>query len=203
MAMFMKLLISLIVLASFFSAGNAQRVKRITYNEKSQIADSLRIHEGILSQHAMRIKYKINGKKVDKSSYTIKYPNGRKNVGSYTIKVTMKKSSGYKGTAKTRFSIIPKGTSLKKPASTKKKTVKVTWKKQTKQVTGYEIQCSNFSDFRKVSKKVNVKSAKKTTVKINKLTSGKKYYVRIRTYKTIKGKKYYSKWSNKKSVRIK
>ena len=150
-----------------------------------------------------KVTVKINGKKVDKSSYTIKYPNGRKNVGSYTIKVTMKKSSGYKGTAKTRFSIIPKGTSLKKPASTKKKTVKVTWKKQTKQVTGYEIQCSNFSDFRKVSKKVNVKSAKKTTVKINKLTSGKKYYVRIRTYKTIKGKKYYSKWSNKKSVRIK
>ena len=68
----MKLLIALIVLASFFSAGNAQRVKRITYNEKSQIADSLRIHEGILSQHAMRIKYKINGKK--KATITLSEP---------------------------------------------------------------------------------------------------------------------------------
>ena len=30
----------------------------------------------------------------------------------------------------------------------------------------------------------------------------KKYYVRIRTYKVVSGKKYYSKWSSKKSVKI-
>lgn len=64
MEMFKKLLTLLVVLIVILPAGNAQRVKRITYNEKSQTADSLRIHEGILSQHAMRIKYKINGKKV-------------------------------------------------------------------------------------------------------------------------------------------
>ena len=39
--------------------------------------------------------------------------------------------------------------------------------------------------------------------KVKKLKSGKKYYVKIRTYKTIKGKKYYSKWSKVKSIKTK
>lgn len=55
-----------------------------------------------------------------------------------------------------------------------------------------------------------MKKAKTLTVKgsatratLKKLVSKKKYYVRIRTYKVVSGKKYYSKWSSKKSVKIK
>ena len=44
-------------------------------------------------------------------------------------------------------------------------------------------------------------SKQKTTVK--KLKAKKKYYVRIRTYKTVKGKKVYSSWSGVKSVKTK
>ena len=54
-----------------------------------------------------------------------------------------------------------------------------------------------------------MKKAKALTVKgsatratLKKLVSKKKYYVRIRTYKIVNGKKYYSKWSSKKSVKI-
>ena len=56
----------------------------------------------------------------------------------------------------------------------------------------------------------SMKKAKALTVKgsatratLKKLVSKKKYYVRIRTYKIVSGKKYYSKWSSKKSVKIK
>ena len=53
----------------------------------------------------------------------------------------------------------------------------------------------------KKAKTLTVKgSAKRATLK--KLVSKKKYYVRIRTYKVVSGKKYYSKWSSKKSVKI-
>ena len=45
------------------------------------------------------------------------------------------------------------------------------------------------------------KSASKTTIK--KLTKGKKYYVRVRTYKTVDGKKIYSGWSTVKNVKVK
>ncbi len=37
---------------------------------------------------------------------------------------------------------------------------------------------------------MNVKDYKKTSEKIKKLKGGKKYYVKIRTYKTIKRKKF-------------
>ena len=39
--------------------------------------------------------------------------------------------------------------------------------------------------------------------KITKLKKNKKYYVQIRTYKTVNGKKCYSKWSAKKSIKTK
>lgn len=43
----------------------------------------------------------------------------------------------------------------------------------------------------------------KTSKSITGLKAKKKYYVRMRTYKTVKGKKYYSDWSKVKGVRMK
>ena len=57
----MLILVGFLISCSFV---NAQRMKAITYNEHLKGADSLEIREGILSQHALRIKYKRNGKKV-------------------------------------------------------------------------------------------------------------------------------------------
>ena len=54
-----------------------------------------------------------------------------------------------------------------------------------------------FKDFVKT-----VKSEAGDAVEVTKLKAKKKYYVRIRTYKVVSGKKYYSKWSSKKSVKI-
>ena len=72
------------------------------------------------------------------------------------------------------------------------------WKKKTK-ITGYQIQYSTNSKFKKGNKSIKIKSAKTVSKKITKLKVAKKYYVRIRTYK---GKKY-SKWSKKKNIIIK
>lgn len=72
----------------------------------------------------------------------------------------------------------------------------VKWKKKTK-ITGYQIQYSTNSKFKKGNKSIKIKSAKTVSKKITKLKVAKKYYVRIRTYK---GKKY-SKWSKVKSIK--
>ena len=53
------------------------------------------------------------------------------------------------------------------------------------------------------SKKVTVKKAKTVSATIKKLKAGKKYYVRIRTYKVVKKKNYYSAWSKAKTVTVK
>ena len=65
------------------------------------------------------------------------------------------------------------------------------------------------NDSDKGNQNSSMKKAKTLTVKgsatratLKKLVSKKKYYVRIRTYKVVSGKKYYSKWSSKKSVKI-
>ena len=75
---------------------------------------------------------------------------------------------------------------------------KIKWKKKSG-ITGYQIQYSTNSKFKKGNKSIKIKNAKTGSKKITKLKSNKKYYVRIRTYK---GKKY-SKWSKKKNIIIK
>ena len=66
-------------------------------------------------------------------------------------------------------------------------------------ITGYQIQYSTDSKFKKEKKSIKTKNAKTVSKKITKLKVAKKYYVRIRTYK---GKKY-SNWSKKKNIIIK
>ena len=72
----------------------------------------------------------------------------------------------------------------------------VKWKKKSS-ITGYQIQYSTNSKFKKNNKKIKIKNAKTVSKKITKLKASKKYYVRIRTYQ---GKKY-SKWSKVKSIK--
>ena len=78
----------------------------------------------------------------------------------------------------------------------------VKWKKKSS-ITGYQIQYSTNSKFKKKdSKTIKVKQVKTNSKRIKVLKVAKKYYVRVRTYKLVKKKSYYSSWSKKKSVTI-
>ena len=83
-----------------------------------------------------------------------------------------------------------------------KKAVSVEWKKVSG-VKGYQIQVATDKKFKKNKKTVTVKKQKTTKVTIKKLKAKKKYYVRIRTYKTVKGKRVYSSWSKVKTIKTK
>ena len=140
---------------------------------------------------------------VKNTDYTVSYAKGRKYVGKYAVKITFK--GKYSGTKTLYFTIKPKVTSISSlKAGSKKFTVK--WKKQATQTTGYQVQYSASSKF---SKAKTVTVGKNTTVskKISKLSGKKKYYVRVRTYKTVKinGKsiRIYSGWSKAKTVTTK
>lgn len=141
------------------------------------------------------------GDPISKSEYTVTYPKSAKNVGKYTV--TIKFKNHYVGTEKRTFTINPKGTSLSKVTSPKKAQLKVTWKKQATQTTGYQVQYSTDKNFKKGNKTVTVKGAKTTAKTISKLTKGKKYYVRVRTYKTVNKTNFYSGWSKSSSVTVK
>lgn len=84
-------------------------------------------------------------------------------------------------------------------------TAAVKWKKQsakmaTSRITGYEIQLATNSKFTKNKKNVTVKGYDSTSKKVTGLKGGKKYYVRIRTYKKVGGTTYYSPWSKAMTV---
>lgn len=143
--------------------------------------------------------YNQNGQIIPNNYYTVKYSNNKK---PGKAKVTVNFSGVFFGSKSASFIITPKTPTLNKPKSKAKKQMTLSWKKDGN-VSGYELQYSTSSKFsKKKTKTVKLsKSSKSKTIK--KLKSGKKYYVRIRSYKTIDGKKYYSSYSAKKNIKIK
>lgn len=146
------------------------------------------------------VAVKAGEKTFSASEFAVKYSGGRKNVGKYSVTVTMK--GKYTGKKTVTFRINPKGTAVQK-LTKGKKMMKVTWKAQKTQVSGYRIQYSTSSKFKKDTHIKTVKSYKTKSLKVKKLKAKKKYYVRIQTYKTVGGIKYCSGWSKAKSVKTK
>lgn len=139
-----------------------------------------------------------------KNGFVVSYAKGRKNVGKYAVRVTLK-GPEYKGSMTVSFKINPAGKSISKLSRTKR-SITVTWKKASstyrKQMTGYQLRYSTSSKMNN-AKIVTVKNTKATSKTIKKLKANKKYYVQLRTYKTVKNDKYYSDWSKIKRVKIK
>ena len=144
------------------------------------------------------------GQVISGSFYKISYQNNKK-IGKATV--TVRFQGNYTGTLKGTFEICPKGTSVTNIKSGEK-AFSLKWKKQMSQTSGYEIAYATHASFRKKSTKtVVIKSNKTTSKEVKGLKPGKKYYVKVRTYKEVKSGskkvKIYSDWSKTKSVRIK
>ncbi len=142
------------------------------------------------------------GNIISSENYQLLYQNNVK-VGQASVTVIF---NGDLNTKITKyFSIVPKNVKGFQLISKSKKFV-VKWKRQSVQTTGYEIQYSTNKKFmKKTSKTATVKSNKTISKKFSRKKAGKRYYVRIRTYKTVrvdgKMKKFYSGWSKVKTVK--
>ena len=145
------------------------------------------------------VKVSVNGTVLTKDNYSVSYGKGRKYVGKYTVKVTLK--NDYAGSKTVSFKINPPKSAVKK-LKKGKKSFTVYVKKQSKQTSGYQVQYSTSKKF-KSPKTKSLTSYKKTKLKVKKLKNHKKYYVRVRTYKKVGKTKYYSSWSSAKSVKTK
>ena len=144
------------------------------------------------------ITVKYNGKTLKKGTdYTVSY-SSNKNIGTATVKIVGKGS--YTGTITKTFKINPAKQEIQK-LTAKSKAFFVDWA-QKGSATGYEIQYATNSKFTS-AKKVNITNNKTDTKTISKLSGKKKYYVRVRSYTTVKGTKYYGAWSATKTVTTK
>lgn len=179
-------------------AANPITVKNVT---KTASTKAQTVKLGAKAKENAKLSYKSSSKsvKVDKNG---KVTIAKNFVGKATITITSKVTKNYKATTKkVTVTVNPAKVKLTGVKNYKGKKLKAYWKKNTK-VTGYQIQYSTSSKF-KSAKTVTVKGYKSTSKTITKLTKNKKYYVRVRTYKTVSKVNYYSGWSNVKSITIK
>ncbi len=94
---------------------------------------------------------------------------------------------------------VPKKVSNKSAKSKKSRRITYSFKKTN--ATGYQYQWSTHKNFKS---NFLTKTTKSTSVTIKTAQSRRRYYVRVRAYKTESGgKKIYGKWSNVKSVKVK
>ena len=144
------------------------------------------------------ITVKYNGKTLKNGTdYTVSYSNN-KSIGTATVKIAGKGS--YTGTITKTFKINPAKQAIQK-LTAKSKAFFVDWA-QKGSATGYEIQYATNSKFTS-AKKVTITNNKTDKTTISKLSGKKKYYVRVRSYTTVKGTKYYGAWSSVKNVTTK
>ncbi len=141
------------------------------------------------------------GKTISSKYYKVSNPSGRKSIGKYTY--TVKFTGNYSGTKKLTLTIKPVKPTLNTPKAAKK-AITVKWKKGKKaQVTGYQVMVATNSKFTKNKKTATVKGYTKVSKKMTGLKAKTKYYVKVRSYKTVKGVKIYSSWSKVKTIKTK
>ena len=139
-------------------------------------------------------------KKITAKYYTVKYFDNR-SVGDATVKVTGKGDyKGYSGEASFRIDL--KKASLASVKATGDSQIKVTWRKDT-QADGYQIEYSTRKSFGSGTKNKMVRNGNKTTEDLNWLVNGKKYYVRVRSYKKVGSRNRYSEWSTVRNATVK
>lgn len=139
-------------------------------------------------------------RKTENDYMKVTYPTGTR-PGTYTV--TVKGKGCFDGAFTAKYKISIATTSLKSVYRSGKRSFKASWyKKSSSYVSGYQLQYSRRSDMGNCLRKTISKYSTGYAT-VSKRYSGYRYYVRVRTYKTISGKRYYSAWSSKKSVLVK
>lgn len=125
-----------------------------------------------------------------------------KGYGKATITVTAAATGSYKkSTKKISVVIRPPKSRIKSFVSDAAAAAKVIWKKDGK-ASGYQIQYADNKKFSNSSSLiVNSKNTNQAVFK--NLKKGQRYYVRVRSFKSLKGSRLYGAWSKARSVVIK
>lgn len=178
----------------------------VTFEESDDISDADIINKSNATYTGKNvtgnIQLKIGEKVLEEDvDYKVEYENN-KNVG--TAKVKFIGIGDFTGSRVLTFKINPKGTYIK-TLKRARKAFTVKWNRQsakmsTSRITGYQIRYSRYSSMSN-AKIRTVKGYRNTSKKIRKLKKKKRYYVQVRTYKTVNGTRYYSSWSKKKYVK--
>lgn len=197
------------------AAGNSNyypATKTVTVTVKDKAANAI---TGVSSSYTKKYgdkAFTLSAKAVGTISYVSSAPEvvavsgGKvtiKGAGKAVITITAAgNSTTASATRKVTITVKPGSVAGAAAASTKTAQASVTWKKSGGSVTGYEVQYSTNGKFSS-PKTVTVKGASKASAAIKSLTAGKKYYFRVRGYKTVGSGKLVGAWSASKNVIVK
>ena len=187
--LFLFLAAALLICPGNVKAAGKTSVKNTTI----RLSKTVFTYNGKVQKPAVTVTYRGKKLKVRKD-YTLTYSKGRKNPGFYTV--TVKGTGSYTGTVKKTFRINPVGARLATMTSPAGgTTLKLTWKRPSRAISGYQIRYSTRKDF-KSAKVQTLSGATKLTTTLRRLKPGTRYYLEIRTfYRYTKTKSIYSAWS--------
>ncbi len=185
--------------ASFTEDGILITQCKYCYEQKSRetiakvstpkLSDTQYTYDGKVKKPTVTVKDSKGNRLKEGTDYTVKYESGRKAVGEYNVKITLK--GNYSGTKTLKFKIVPKVTS-KITLSQSTSAIKATWKK-VDGADGYKVYLYKGSKL-VASKTV---SAKTLSYRFSGLASGTKYTVKVKTYQKADGENF---WSSAKAI---
>ena len=156
-------------------------------NSRKKTVERIRKTDVTITGLDANTKYYVRGRVYTLSSGNVKTMKGW--MPTKTVVTRASSSSGSSSSSGTQTTVAkPPKTAISKFVS-RELGFSVSWKKQTKNTTGYQIQYATNNKF-SGGKTKSVKGATNTTV-LN-LAGGKRYYVRVRTFRTYSGKNYFS-----------
>ena len=177
-----------------------KKVLNVTKTSVTKTEGNKAFSLGVKTNVKATVTYKTSNKNVatvdKKGKVTVKGP------GRAVITVTGKASGRATETVKITVTVKPSAKLSAKATALKGKKAQVTWKRN-KKATGYQIVVATDKSFKNVVKTVNIKKNKTVKTSVKGLKKGKKYYVRVRSYKKASGGNVYSSWSKAKPVKAK
>lgn len=138
------------------------------------------------------ISVKYNNKTLVKNKdYTVSF---EKNTNVGTATATIKGKGNYTGAKSITFKIVPKTVTNTKVSSTTSSSIKLSWSKVSS-ANGYRVYRSTSKNgtYTKVKDITNNSTLSYTD---SNLYSNKKYYYKIKSFKTINGQRYYGYYSS-------
>ena len=129
--------------------------------------------------------------------YSLKYDKKTREIGLYLL--TVKGKGRFAGSVKVPFYVVPKASEYARLLGSEKQAAKA-WK-LLENIEGFQIEYSRNKDFSD-SKKAKIREPKDLAKVLSKLKAGKKYYLRVRLFATVKKKHYYSEWSEVNTVKL-
>ena len=181
------------------TCGARETVKVISKPTTFTLSKTKYTYSGKVKTPKVTVKDENGETLTEGTDYTLEYSKGRKLVGEYSVKVVFK--GNYVGSKTLKFTVRPNSTSVRE-LTRKPQGFIVKWRERTKQISGYQIEYSTSKSFPdSKSERKRITDRETVTKKITGLKAETRYYVRVRTYKTVDGERFYSKWSDYKYVK--